>query len=125
MTERSAVQNPMLRYAQEIGWEQVSPENALRLRCGEGGLYFGGVLEAQLLRLNPGVLDEARAQDVIRQLNLLTPSIEGNRDALEWLRGEQSVFVPEEKRERNVHLVDYDHPENNIFQVTDEWWQRG
>jgi type I restriction enzyme R subunit len=29
--------------------------------------------------------------------------------------------VPEENRERNVQLIDFDHPDNNIFQVTDEW----
>jgi hypothetical protein len=30
MTERSAVQNPMLKYAQQIGWDYVAPEEALR-----------------------------------------------------------------------------------------------
>jgi type I restriction enzyme R subunit len=29
--------------------------------------------------------------------------------------------VPAEKRERNVHLIDFENPENNIFQVTEEW----
>ena len=104
MTERSAVQNPMLKYAQEIGWEYVPPDEALRLRGGESGLYFTPVLERQLLRLNPTVVDETRCADIMRQLNLLKPTIEGNRDALEWLRGERSVFVPDENRERNVML---------------------
>jgi type I restriction enzyme R subunit len=115
----------MLDYAQEIGWEYVRPGEALGLRGGEGGLYFGPVLEAQLLRLNPGVVDAERASDVMRRLGLLTPTIEGNRDALAWLRGEGSVFVAEEGRERNVRLVDFARPDNNIFQVTDEWVQRG
>lgn len=124
MSERTAVQNPMLRYAGEIGWERVTREEALRLRAGETGLSFGDVLRAQLLRLNPGVVDAARTDEIVRQLNLLRPSIEGNRDALAWLRGEQSVFVPEEQRERNVRLIDFDAPDNNVFQVTDEWVQR-
>jgi type I restriction enzyme, R subunit len=50
--------------------------------------------------------------------------MEGNQQAHSWLRGEQSVFVSEEKRERNLRLIDFEHPENNLFQVTDEWWQK-
>ena len=124
MSERSDVQNPMLHYAQDIGWAYVPPEEALGLRGGDAGLYFTSVLEAQLFRLNPQVVDAGRAADIIRQLNLLRPTIQGNRDALAWLRGEQSVFVPDENRERNVNLIDFDNPDANIFQVTDEWRQK-
>jgi type I restriction enzyme, R subunit len=124
MSERSAVQDPMLKYAQEIGWEYVRPEDALALRGGDVGLYFTGVLEAQLVRLNPGVVDTSRTGDILRRLNLLKPTLEGNREAHDWLRGEQSIFVPEEKRERNVRLIDFDRPENNVYHVTDEWWQK-
>jgi type I restriction enzyme R subunit len=115
----------MLKYSQEIGWEYVNPSVALRLRGGDTGLYFSDVLKSQLQRLNPRVVDSDRALEILRKLNLLRPSIEGNRDALSWLRGEQSIFVPEENRERNVRLIDFDNPENNIFQVTDEWRHRG
>src|SRR5437870_5047752 len=124
MSERSAVQNPMLNYAEEIGWEYVAPDDALSLRGGDTGLYFTGILEAQLVRMNPGIVDSSRTGDILRRLNLLRPTIEGNREAHSWLRGEQSVFVPEEKRERNIRLIDFEHPENNIFQVTDEWSQK-
>ena len=125
MSERSSVQKPLLRYAGQIGWNYVSPPEALRLRGDESSLYFASILASQLQKLNPGVVDAARAGEILRKLSLLRPSIEGNKDALSWLRGEQSVFVPEEKRERNVRLIDFDHPENNIFQVTEEWTQRG
>ena len=121
MTERFAVQNPMLQYAQEIDWEYIPPEEALRLRGGESGLYFTPVLESQLLRLNPNVVDETRCADIMRQLNLLKPTIDGNRDALEWLRGERSIFVPDENRERNVTLIDFENPYRSLFHVTDEW----
>jgi len=125
MTERSAVQNPMLRYAQQIGWDYVEPDQALAQRGGEAGLYFGDVLQTQLLRLNPGVVDASRLPEILRRLNLLKPTLEGNREALSWLRGEQSVFVPEENRERNVSLIDFEHLDTNIFQVADEWVQKG
>src|SRR6266702_2546958 len=125
MSERSAVQQQMLKYASEIGWQYLKPEEALQLRGGEKGLYFTEALEAQLIQLNPGVVDGSRADEIIRQLNLLRATIEGNRDALLWLRGEKSVFVPSEKRERNIKLIDFDNPENNVFQVTDEWRYAG
>jgi len=124
MSERTSVQNPMLKYAQEIGWEYIKPEDAMSFRGGDQGLYFTGLLEAQLLRLNPGVLNKERAQEVVRQLTLIKPSLEGNQEALRWLRGEKSVFVPEENRERNVKIVDFENPQNNIYQVTDEWWHK-
>lgn len=76
MSERSAVQNPMLRYAQDSDWEYVPPDDALRLRGGESGMYFTPTLERQLLRLNPDIVDAARCADILRQLNLLKPNIE-------------------------------------------------
>src|SRR5438105_13294821 len=119
MSERSAVQNPMLKYAQEIGWEHIKREQALALRGGDTGMYFTGDLEAQLMRLNPGVVNPTRASEIVRRLTQLRANIEGNRDLLAWLKGEQSVYVPAEKRERNVRLVGFDNPDNNLFHVTD------
>lgn len=124
MSERDAVQNPMLRYADEIGWESISGSRAMQMRGGDTNLYFADLLESQLLKLNRQILDEALCKEILRQLNLLNPTLEGNRDALSWLRGERSIFVPSENRERNVTLIDYDTPADNLFHVTDEWWQR-
>jgi type I restriction enzyme R subunit len=124
MSEKRVVQYPMLKYASETGWACISRDVALRLRGGESSTYFTELVKAQLLNLNPKVINAQRAIEIARQLNLLSPTIDGNRDALSWLRGECSVFVPEEKRERNVHLIDFDNPENNIFHVTYEWRQK-
>ena len=125
MSERSAVQNPMLEYADKIGWKSVSRSEAMQMRHGETGRYFADVLKAQLMKLNGGILDESRCQEIVRQLNLLRPTLEGNQDALSWLRGEQSIFVPDEDRYRNVTLIDFENPDNNLFHVTDEWTQKG
>ena len=125
MSERAAVQNPMLKYADEIGWQSISASEAIRMRRGDTECYFADVLETQLMRLNRGILDESRCGEIVRQLNLLRPTLEGNEDALSWLRGERSIFVPDENRYRNVTLIDYDNPDNNLFHVTDEWTQKG
>ena len=125
MSERSAVQDPMIEYADEIGWKSVSQSEAMQMRRGDTGLYFANVLETQLMRLNGDILDESRCGEIVRQLNFLRPTLEGNQDALSWLHGEGSIFFPDEKRYRNVTLIDYDNPENNLFHVTDEWTQGG
>jgi len=115
----------MLKYAEQIGWDYVSPEEAMRMRGGGTGAYFADLLKAQLIKLNPGVVDEYSAQEIIRRLNLIKPDIRGNEAALKWMRGEESVFVKGENRERNVRLIDVDHPSNNKYHVTEEWTQRG
>jgi type I restriction enzyme R subunit len=125
MAERAAVQDPMLKYADEIGWESISRLEAAQKRGDNTGLYFTDILQAQLMKLNGGILDESRCGEIVRQLNLLNPTLEGNQDALSWLRGERSIFVPDESRERNITLIDYDNPNNNLFHVTDEWTQGG
>lgn len=125
MSERSAVQNPMMKYAVEIGWQYLKPEEALRQRGGEKGIFFTEVLEAQLILLNSGIADGSKAEEILRQLNLLRATIEGNRDSLLWIRGEKSVFVPSEKRERNIRLIDFENLANNVYQVTDEWKYSG
>lgn len=125
MSERTAVQYPLIRYAEAAGWECVRSDDALALRGGDATFLFEPVLEKQLLRLNPGFMDSDLAQEVLRRLSLRRPTIEDNREALSWLRGEHSVFVPAENRERNVRLIDFDEPDRNVFQVTPEWWQRG
>ena len=124
MSERDAVQNPMLRYADELGWESISASQAMQMRGGDANLYFADLLESQLLKLNREVLDEDRCKEILRQLNLLNATLEGNRDALAWLHGERSIFVPSQDRERNVALIDFDTPDSNLFHVTDEWRQK-
>ena len=125
MSERATVQDPMIKYADEIGWKSVSRLEATQKRGDNTGLYFIDVLKAQLMKLNGDILDESRCQEIVRQLTLLNPTLEGNQDALSWLRGEQSIFVPDEDRYRNVTLIDFENPDNNLFHVTDEWTQQG
>ncbi|MDX2231332.1 MAG: HsdR family type I site-specific deoxyribonuclease [Leptolyngbyaceae cyanobacterium bins.349] len=126
MSERSAVQNPLLQYADEIGWDYISPGEALYRRGGQtSSLYFADILQAQLIKLNPGIITPDRAIEILRRLNLLTPGIEGNWEALKWMRGEQSIFVSEANRELNITLIDFEHPDRNLFHVTDEWTYKG
>jgi type I restriction enzyme R subunit len=120
-TESATVQNPLVRYAGEIGWNIVPQAEAVILRKGEGGMFFYKLLEETLLKLNPGIITPENVDDVIRRLEAVRNSIEGNAEILAWLRGERSVYVASEKPQRQVRLIDYENVDQNIFQVSPEW----
>jgi type I restriction enzyme, R subunit len=120
-SERTAVQNPFVLYAQNAGWTYLPRDEALRLRHGDTGLLLHDVLIDQLKRLNPGAVNEARAQAVAASMSRLLPTIAGNLQAWEYLRGLKTVFVETEQRERNVRVIDPDNPAANTFQVTEEY----
>src|SRR4051812_22392944 len=104
--ERYAVQNPFVRYAQEAGWKYLSPDEALRLRPGPESPVLLPVLAAQLQKLNPGVVDPQKAEELARAFCRVPATAEGNLAAWEYLKGLRTVFVAAEKRERNVRFMD-------------------
>lgn len=109
-TERSTVQDPMIGYAVEIGWGYLSPDEALTLRRGESGTLLYPTLRDKLIALNPGVVTIDNVDQVIASIESVRNTIEGNAEMLAWLRGERSVYVQNEKRQRNVILIDFEHP---------------
>jgi len=120
-SESAAVQNPLVKYAGQVGWDYVSRDEATVLRKGETGLLFYGLLREKLLELNPGILDEGNVHEVIKKLENVKPSIEGNHEVLQFLRGEKTIYVEGNKQDRHFRLIDFEHLENNQFHVTDEW----
>ncbi len=120
-TERDSVQDPLIRYAREVGWSYLPPGEALRLRRGETGFVLFEETVKQLQRLNPGVMDHLRAEEVITRLSRISPSREGNFEAWQYLKGLKTVYVDTERRERNVRLMDDEEVTRNTFHVTDEW----
>ena len=120
-TESGAVQFPLVKHASEIGWTVVSDTDALSKRRGEGGLFFYEEFTAALMALNPGLVNEENAPSIIQKLESLPNSIQGNREILEWLRGNRTIYDPQEKRARNVRLIDFEDVKSNTFQVTYEW----
>jgi len=135
--ERHAVQNPLIRYVKEpraeyealdggkvllnLGWHYVDPEEALRLRGGKTGFLFRELFIDQIQKLNPDFMDSTLAEELIKRLERIAPTIEGNLVAWEYLKGLKTVFVPNEKRERNVKFIDADNIDANNFHVTDEF----
>src|SRR5262245_36338177 len=113
--EKGSVQNPFLRYAVEAGWTHLSSEEALDRRRGITSPVLDSILGQQLQQLNPRIVDAARAEDLARQIARVRPSIEGNFDAWQYLKGVKTVFVAPEKRELNLTLLDRDDLSRNTF----------
>lgn len=143
MTERTAVQNPILKYAQDLGWVIVSRSNAENLRgfspvggqisyeISSGGasaqvracyasLFFDNILYQKAKEFNPKLEDTK--EELIRKLSILQSSIQGNKDFLSYLRGEKTFFSKEDNREYNLTLIDFKNPENNLYHVTEEYY---
>jgi type I restriction enzyme R subunit len=102
--EAGTVQFPLVRHAEEIGWKVISQEEGLRRRGGEAGLFFYKDLEDALLRLNPDVVRSDNVQSIIQRIEAVPATIAGNRETLEWLRGNRTVYDEKEKRHRNIAL---------------------
>ncbi len=119
--EAATVQFPLVKYAEDIGWMIVPPDEALRLRGGEAGLFFFKVLEEALIGLNKGLVTSENVHSIIQRMESVPKTIEGNREILGWLRGEKSIYDDQEKRDRNVTLIDYTNLKKNVYHVTYEW----
>lgn len=120
ISEAGSVQFPMVNHAAEIGWEPLTPFEALTRRGDESSNLFRGVLERKILEFNPWVSKDA-ARSIVETLDALPATIDGNRELLAWLRGERQWYDETEKRHRRVQLIDYEHVETNAFHVTWEW----
>lgn len=135
--ERYSVQNPLINYVREtsaeyqtscgkkiilnLGWEYVSPEEALKFRGGETGFVFREIFINQMQKLNPEFMDPELAEELIKRLQRIPPNIEGNLIAWGHLKGLKSIFVPGEKRERDIRFIDTENIDNNTFHVSDEF----
>jgi len=133
--EHKTVQARILAYAQEIGWAFVSREEAeerrggipapLRRKDGDRNvpaplsLFFDDLLDAKVREFNPRYSDAEGA--LLGKFRHLHTDIYGNREFVEHLRNRGKFFDHEEKRERDLILIDYEDTSRNVYEVTEEW----
>jgi type I restriction enzyme R subunit len=134
--EYKTVQARILAYAEAIGWTIVSREEAEQRRrfdpevppadrARNRSLFFDDLLDAKVREFNPRYADAKGA--LLGQLRHLHADIYGNREFIEHLRNRGKFFDHEEKRERDLILIDYDDParpasdRRNVYEVTEEW----
>ena len=128
--EHKTVQARILEYAEAIGWTVVSREEAEQRRgfdpdvppadrAKNRSLFFDDLLDAQLRTFNPRYTDAEGA--LLGQFRHLHTDIYGNREFVDHLRNRGKFFDHEENRERDLILIDYEDPANNVYEVTEEW----
>ena len=82
-------------------------------------MFFDDLLDAKVREFNPRYAESAGA--LLGQFRHLHTDIHGNREFVEHLRNRGKFFDQEEKRERDLILIDYDDPSRNVYEVTEEW----
>jgi type I restriction enzyme R subunit len=82
-------------------------------------LFFDDVLDAKVREFNPRYAEAEGA--LLGQFRHLHTDIYGNREFVEHLRNRGKFFDHDEKRERDLILIDYDDPARNVYEVTEEW----
>lgn len=129
-TEHKTVQARILEYAEAIGWTVVSREEAEQRRgfdpevpsadrARNRSLFFDDLLDAKVREFNPRYAEAEGA--LLGQFRHLHTDIYGNREFVEHLRNRGKFFDHEEKRERDLILIDYDDSSRNVYEVTEEW----
>lgn len=127
-------QIPALRLLMALGWQYVPPKEALALRGDKvGNVILDGVL-----------LDWLRGNNVIRHKGKTLPFSEANLNAavrdlkdvplhkglmpasedmyeLLTLGKSAEQVVGSDRRSFPIHYIDWQHPDNNVYHVTDEF----
>jgi type I restriction enzyme, R subunit len=128
--EHKTVQARILAYAEAIGWTVVSREEAEQRRgfdpevppadrAKNRSLFFDDLLDAKVREFNPRYAEAEGA--LLGQFRHLHTDIYGNREFVEHLRNRGKFFDHEEKRERDLILINYDDLARNVYEVTEEW----
>ena len=129
--EHKTVQARILEYAQDIGWtyvprseaerrRQFNPQAANPSEAAKGAsLYFNDLLYSKVREFNPRYNEAAGV--LLGDLQRFQTNKYGNRDFLNYLRNQATFFCPEENRELDLIVIDFDHPGRNVYEVTEEF----
>ena len=88
-------------------------------------------LRETLIRLNPEIREQpARADEVLYRLRAIALSlrsdglVRANEEMTAWMRGDRSMPFGPNNEHVPVRLIDFDHPENNHYVVTQQFTYR-
>lgn len=133
--ENNISQQPALELLQKLGYKYLSPEEAMKMR-GEktSNVLLEEVLRQQLRKLNSiriGSHSEARFSEqniengivALRNVSMEGGYINGNETVYNMLTlgkaFEQSIDG--DKKSYTMRYIDWEHPENNVYHVTEEF----
>ena len=122
ITEKRDVQDALIHYFRGLGWEYLPPVDVLHARNDDSREPFlPAIARERLVALNPGLVTEANVEDVLHKLCSIRADMRGNETFLHGLRGHQTIYDDNAKRERNLTLIAYDDLAANRFHFTQEF----
>lgn len=131
--EDNISKKPAIELLQEMGYTYISPEDCIKQRGSKYDVLLKDILRGQLRRLNryayAGAENEFSASNIERAIeDLDEPLIDGLvrtsekiYDALLLGKSYPETVGDGKLLSFNLRYVDWDHPENNLFHVTEEY----
>jgi type I restriction enzyme, R subunit len=131
-TEYKTVQQRILEYAGSIGWKILTRSETEELRLFDSSktlpeeqskkssLFLNKVFVDKISAFNPKYTENT--DDLISRLSSLQSDIHGNREFLDYIRGEKTFYSSEEERELNLILIDFEAQKNNTYHVSEEYY---
>src|SRR6267378_2913476 len=116
-TEFNVVEKPIIEWLGKIGWKYL-PSDELKRDIEEP--FDLASLTDSLVRLNPD-LDDEDVDKVVNQLRRVSNDVAGNREFLEWLKGERSLVLKPGEKAKTVKLIDSEDLDKNNFVVTNQF----
>jgi type I restriction enzyme R subunit len=113
--EDTLVETPSIKILQHLGYDYLKPHDNLSARDGLNNVILKNTVVASLMRINN--IDQDSAIAVYQELLSVT-------DNEQWtyiLRGNYTRIVPGESKKKTILLIDFQHPDNNIFTVTNQF----
>ena len=120
--DKYVVAEPELR---QLRWKYVDAKTLPR-QVDE--VFVESKVRDALIRLNPEIKQQPdRADEVLYKLRALPLSVKtdglvrANEMMSEWLKNEKTMPFGKNNEHTQVKLIDFEHPENNEFIVTNQW----
>lgn len=119
--EEYTVEKHIIKYLDKVlGYEYILADEFSKYRELENEYLIIPLLSAAIKRINYGVSD-GQVLSVIREIKKL----DTNEEFLELLRNGVNLKDPETGKMKDYFVVDFNHPENNQFVVTNQFYFEG
>ena len=122
--DEAMFEQAVIQHLQTLGYEWLYGPNVKRTNESYRDILLPGVLEDCLRRINPKAHSAALAEALrkisdIEGVDLLTRNIQ----FMDYLQSgvEVSFFDGEKTDTDHIRIVDFEHPERNVFNVVNQW----
>jgi len=133
--ENDISQRPAIELLQKLGYQYLSPEEALTMRGGKtSNVLLEELLRRQLRKLN-SIRIGNRKEERFSEQNIENGVIAMRNVPMEngYLSGNEAVYnmltlgkafeqsIDGDKKSYTMQYIDWEHPENNLYHVTEEY----